>query len=82
MSKNSFRTTTISDVNLFYIPEYSSLLSDLLIREQSTMLIQMAVKPERCCAIPHLRQNLQEEEKMLDSLELMHLLCCKTIATD
>jgi hypothetical protein len=46
------------------------------------MLIQMAVKPERCCAIPLLRQNLQEEEKMLDSLELMHLLCCKTIATD
>jgi hypothetical protein len=42
------------------------------------MLIQMTVKPERCCAIPHLRQNLQEEEKMLDMVELMHLLCCKT----
>ena len=55
--------TTISDVNLFYTPEYSSLLSDLLIREQSTMLIQMAVKMNVAGAIPLLRQNLQEEEK-------------------
>ncbi|HKG42403.1 MAG TPA: hypothetical protein VKA98_09720 [Nitrososphaeraceae archaeon] len=46
------------------------------------MLIQMAVKMNVAGAIPLLRQNLQDEEKMLDRLELMHLLCCKTIATD